>query len=210
MAKLLYIEASPRKERSISIQTANTFLSAYRDAHPNDDIEKLDLWNTDLPTFDGDVIDAKYAILHGLDHSSEQKAAWGAVEAVIAQFKAADKYAFSLPMWNFGIPYRLKHYLDVIIQPTYTFSFSPDEGYSGLITGKPAALIYARGGAYPAGTEAVGFDFQKPYMELILGFLGFTDIRPVVVEPTLESPPDELEKIMERTNAQARDVAAGL
>ena len=24
-------------------------------------------------------------------------------------FKSADKYIVSLPMWNFGIPYKLKH-----------------------------------------------------------------------------------------------------
>lgn len=210
MAKLLYIEASPRKERSLSIKISRTFLSAYRDAHPDDTIEKLDLWDTTLPTFDGDVIDAKYAILHGLSHSTEQKAAWQAVEKIIDHFNAADKYAFSLPMWNFSIPYKLKHYFDIIIQPTYTFSYSPDEGYKGLVTDKSAALIYTRGGAYPPGTEAVGFDFQKPYMELILGFLGFTDIRPVVIEPTLESPPEELEKILARAEKQARDVAASI
>ena len=210
MAKLLYIEASPRKERSLSIKTANTFLSAYQDAHPKDSIDNLDLWATDLPAFDGDIINAKYAILHGLPHSDSQKAAWQAVETVIARFNSADKYAFSLPMWNFGVPYKLKHYFDVITQPTYTFSYSPDEGYKGLVTGKPAALIYARGGAYPPGTGAESYDFQKRYMELILGFIGFTELQSVVIEPTLESTPEELEKILVETGKQVRKTAASL
>ena len=210
MSKLLYIEASPRKERSASIKVARTFLNAYRDAHSGDEIETLDLWNTQLPAFNGDVIDAKYAILHGLPHSSEQKAAWQAVEEVIAQFNSADKYLFSLPMWNFGIPYPLKHYLDIITQPTYTFSYTPDEGYRGLVTDKPAALIYARGGAYPPETDAAGYDFQRPYMELLLAFLGFTELRPVVIEPMLESPPDEAEKIVARAEALARETAGVL
>ena len=55
---------------------------------------------------------------------------------MIERFKGADKYLFSLPMWNFGIPYKLKHYIDVLVQPTYTFSFSPKEGYKGLVTRK--------------------------------------------------------------------------
>ncbi len=210
MAKLLYIEASPRKERSQSIRVANTFLNAYRDNFPQDQIEKLDLWETRLPRFDGDVLDAKYAILHGLPHSDEQESAWQDVEAVITRFNSADKYVFSLPMWNFGIPYKLKHYFDVITQPTYTFSYSPDEGYKGLVTGKPAALIYARGGAYPAGSEAENYDFQKRYMELILGFFGFTNLKSVVIEPTLESTPEEAEKILDRAGEQAREVAAAL
>ncbi len=155
MARLLYIEASPRKERSASIEAAKTFISEYERTHPEDVVETLDLWATHLPEFDGHVIDSKYVILHGLEHTEEQRQAWKAVEDVIAQFTAADKYLFSLPMWNFGIPYKLKHYLDVIVQPGYTFSFSPEEGYKGLMTGKPIATIYARGGAYGSGTGAL-------------------------------------------------------
>ncbi len=154
MARLLYIESSPRKERSASIEAARTFISEYERTHPEDVVETLDLWATHLPEFDGHVIDSKYVILHGLEHTEEQRQAWKAVEDVIAQFTRADKYLLSLPMWNFGIPYKLKHYLDVIVQPGYTFSFSPEEGYKGLMTGKPIATIYARGGAYGSGTGA--------------------------------------------------------
>lgn len=41
---------------------------------------------------------------------------------MIERFKGADKYLFSLPMWNFGVPCKLKKYIDVIVQPTYTAS----------------------------------------------------------------------------------------
>lgn len=207
MAKLLYVEASPRKERSASIEVAKAFLEEYRRTHSGDRVDTLDLWATSLPAFDGPVIEAKYAILHGQEPTPAQKSAWKAVEAVIDRFKAADKYLFSLPMWNFGIPYRLKHFIDVIAQPTYTFSFSPKEGYKGLILGKKAAVIYARGGAYPAGGGGEGFDLQKRYMELILGFLGFTDITSIVAEPTLGKP-DAVAKVKAEAAARARSAAA--
>jgi len=207
MAKLLYIEASPRKDRSASIAVARTFLDEYKKTHPGDTVETLDLWKADLPAFDGHVIDSKYVIMHGKEHTAEQKKAWGAVEHVIARFKDADKYLFSLPMWNFGIPYRLKHFIDVVVQPTYTFSFSPKEGYKGLVTGKPAAVVYARGGAYPPGSAEEAFDLQKRYLELILGFIGFTDVRPIVVEGTL-SKPEAVEKAKEAAKAEAKAVAA--
>ena len=147
MAKLLYIEASPRKERSASIEVAKAFVGEYRKTNPGDTVDTLDLWTTPLPEFNGEVIDAKYAILHGQEQTPGQKAAWKAVEAVIERFKGADKYLFSLPMWNFGIPYKLKHYIDVLVQPTYTFSFSPKEGYKGLVLGKKAAVVYASSAA---------------------------------------------------------------
>lgn len=207
MSHLLYIEASPRKKRSSSIEIARIYLNTYRESHPKDDIEILDLWQRELPRFDGDVIDSKYAIMHGESHTEAQRKSWRAVEQVIADFKRADSYLFSIPMWNFGIPYPLKHYFDVIVQPSYTFNFSPSEGYKGLVTGKPAVIIYSRGGAYGPGTGGEALDFQKTYMETILKFIGFSDIKSIVIEPTLSSP-EAKEKAMEQAKKEAVQLAS--
>jgi FMN-dependent NADH-azoreductase len=185
MARLLYIEASPRKDRSRSTQVARTFLTAYQKSRPDDSIETLDLWATDLPRFDGATIEAKYAILQGQAHTPGQAQAWKSVVDVIEQFKSADKYLFSLPMWNFGVPYILKHYIDVLIQPGLTFSFDPQLGYKGLVTGKKVAAIYARGGAYGPGTGMEDYDLQSKMLAGILGFIGLTDLVNIFVEPTL-------------------------
>ena len=187
MARLLHIESSPRKARSKSIRVANAFIAAYQAANPNDEVKKLDLWDKQLPEFDGYTIDAKYQVMRGADFDADQQAAWDAVVKVCEEFKTADKYVISLPMWNFGIPYKLKHYIDVIAQPGQTFSFSPETGYSGLVTGKPIVTVYARGGAY--GSEGGNaMDFQRSYMKLLLGFIGFTEIHEVVIEPTVGAP----------------------
>jgi len=206
MSKLLYIQASPRGERSYSTAAADAFIESYRKAHTGDEIVTINLFEIDLPAFDGRVLDAKYAILQGQNPSEAEKTAWGAVEAVIAQFTSADKFVFAVPMWNFGIPYRLKQYIDVIVQPGYTFSFTPEEGYRGLVTGKPVFVAYARGGAYPPGSDTEAFDLQTKYFELFLGFIGFTDVRRVVVEPTL-SGPEAAENAREAAITQARDAA---
>lgn len=188
MSKLLYIQASPRGDRSSSIAVADAFVNTYKESHPSDDIKVINLFQMNLPSFDGFALQAKYTILNGRKHSDAELTAWRAIEAVIDEFKSADKYVFAVPMWNFNIPYRLKQYIDVIVQPSYTFSFSPDEGYSGLVTKKPVFIAYARGGEYPAGSDFESFDLQTKYLELILGFIGFTDIGKVVVEPTLGEP----------------------
>ncbi len=205
MARLLYIESSPRKKRSSSIQVARTFLEEYRRVHPEDEVETLDLWTKDLPPFDGDIIDAKYAIMNGQSHTEAQRKSWRAVEQLITDFKRADRYLFSLPMWNFGIPYILKHYIDLLVQPTYAFTYSPQEGYKGLIVGKPVILIYSRGGAYGPGSGGEALDFQKDYMETILKFIGFSDIRSIVIEPTLVSP-----EIKERAVKEGKEKAINL
>lgn len=202
MAKLLYIESSPRKDRSTSIQVAKEFLQVYEKTNPKDEIEILDLWSLPLPEFDGDTINAKYRILHGQEHTPGEADAWGAVVNIFEHFNAAHKYLFSVPMWNFGIPYKLKHYIDVLTQPGLTFSYSPDSGYSGLVSGKPAVVVYARGGEYSSDSNVKSFDFQKPYLEMWLGFIGLTDIRPIIIEPTLSEP-----EIFEKAKASALELA---
>jgi len=206
MSKLIYIESSPRKDRSSSIKITNAFLDAYKKAHPHDEVDKLDLWSTQLPPCDGNTINAKYRILHGQEHTPEEATAWNEVVAIFDRFSRADKYVFSVPMWNFGIPYKLKHYIDVITQPGLSFSFSPQEGYKGLVTGKPAVVVYARGGEYSSNDTVAALDFQKPYVEMWLGFIGFSDIRPIVIEPTL-SAPETVQKTETSTIKQAADLA---
>jgi FMN-dependent NADH-azoreductase len=117
MKTLLYIEASPLKTVSHSIDVSRTFLDTYGRRHPADGIERLDLWHTPLPPFDAYTIHAKFAVLRQHRFTPEQLAAWEAVRAVAQRFNRADKYVFSVPMWNFSIPYPLKHFIDVVTLP---------------------------------------------------------------------------------------------
>lgn len=205
--RLLYIKASPRTGRSHSVAVADAFVESYRKAHPDDEVQTLDVFRADLPAFDGLALQAKYAILHGESLSDAERTAWEPVAATIEQFKSADKFIFAVPMWNFGIPYRLKQYIDILVQPTYTFSFSPEQGYKGLVTDKPVLVVYARGGEYSEGSGAAAFDLQRKYLELVLGFIGFTDIRTLVVEPTLMGGPEVSEQKRSEAIRQARDMA---
>tara|TARA_B100000686_G_scaffold204113_1_gene210882 strand:+ start:7680 stop:8309 length:630 start_codon:yes stop_codon:yes gene_type:complete len=186
MAKLLHIETSPRKERSHSMEMAQVFLESYRTAHPTDEVETLDLWTAELPPFNGPTLDAKYSLINGLEHTKEQAEAWKGVVQMVNNFKSATTYLLSLPMWNFGIPYRLKHYIDIITQPGLTYSLDPEKGYEGMVRGRTISVIYARGGEYGKESTVEDMDFQKPYIETWLRFIGFADIRPVVIEPTMQ------------------------
>ena len=206
MAKLLYIESSPRKERSHSIKVANAFLNAYAQARPADSIERLDLWAEDIPSFDGAMIDAKYAVMHGQEPNADEQAAWAIVTEWSNRFNAADKYLISVPMWNFGIPYRLKQYIDVVTQPGLTWSFDPAIGYSGLGSGK-AVPVYSSAGVYHDGSGAEAMDLQKPTVENWLAFVGITDVQRVIVAPTLATP-EEVSKAGDDACAAAAAIAA--
>jgi FMN-dependent NADH-azoreductase len=184
VSKLIYIEASPLKSRSHTIAVARSFLDAYRSAHPHDQIEQVDLWTADLPPFDGDTIDAKFAVLRHKEFTSAQLARWEAVRSVSRHFNSADKYVFGVPMWNFGIPYPLKHYIDVVTLPGENWTWSRTDGYGTILSGKKALMIYASANLH-AESGADASDFQKPYLRRWLRFIGVNDVREITVAPTL-------------------------
>lgn len=206
MANLLYIESSPLKDLSFSTGASKRFIEMYKTEHSDDTVKTIDLWAYKLPEFNGDTIKAKYRIMHGQKHTPSESKAWKKVIDIFEEFNSADKYLISIPMWNFGIPYKLKHYIDIITQPGLSFSFSPETGYKGLVSGKPITLVYARGGDYSHDPQAQKLDFQKPYIEAWLRFIGFTDIKSVIVEPTL-SLPDTVEKAKVSAEAEAVKLA---
>ena len=206
MSDILYIKASPRTKRSYSIAVAEAFVDSYRQIHPEDDIKTIDVFKGSLPAFDLKAATAKYKIMHNEEHSQEDRQVWGKIVSVIEQFKSADKYVMAVPMWNFSIPYRLKQYIDIIVQPAHTFSVTEDGNYEGLVKDKPVFITYARGGEYSSQANKT-FDMQTNYLELILGFIGLSDIRSVVVEPTLAGGPDAAKQRQAEAIEKARRMA---
>lgn len=207
MASLLHIVASPRGE-SYSTRLAKAFLETYRKASPQDRIETLDLFKADIPPFTAPQAKAKYAVASGQAPRDEAEAAWKPVIETINYFKRFDKYVISSPMWNFNIPYRLKQYIDVIVQPSLTVSYSPEKGYTGLVTGRPMQLLLARGGIYqPGNNPAETFDFQESYLRVIFGFIGFTDFRTVTIQGTSQDKSEKFATDLKAAIAAAQDAA---
>jgi FMN-dependent NADH-azoreductase len=207
MSKVLYIKASPMGKLSYSTAVADAFVEAYKKTHPKDEVKVLDLFTVKLPEFDFMAASGKYKVMHGKPHIAEEKQAWEKVVAVINEFKSADKYVFAVPMWNFSIPYRLKQYIDIIVQPGLTFSMDEKGNYIGLVKNKPVFIAYARGGKYPPGSQQETFDLQKKYWELILAFMGLSNIRSVFVEPTLIEGAEVAQKQKEEAVEKAKKIA---
>ena len=199
MSRLLYIEASPLKNRSHTIAVSQAFLDAYRVAHPQDEIERLDLWQAALPPFDDRTIEAKFAVLRRNEFTPAQFERWQAVRQAARHFNAADKYVFSVPMWNFGVPYVLKHYIDVVTLPGENWTWSQGAGYGALLSGKKALAIHASANLHESD------DFQKPFMRRWLRFIGIEDIHEITLAPTLSDP-----ESLARLRAEAIDAATRL
>lgn len=206
MAGLLYICASPLEDLSYSKAVADAFVQAYKQQNSEDEVETLKLFDKELPQFDLRMASAKYKILHQLEHTEEDKKYWATVEKLIEHFKSFDKYIFAVPMWNFSIPYRLKQYIDILVQPGYAFTMDQQGNYIGLIKDKKVVVAYASGGAYTS-QEMLGFDMQKSYMDLIFGFVGITDVQKIVCAPTLAQGPDAARQAKQQAISEAQQLA---
>ena len=129
MSKLLHIKASPRGTASKSSAIADVYVAALRERLPDLVVDTLDLAQDKLPDFDGDKVAAKMAVIAGQSHEGQQKTAWDEITVVANRFISADRYLIAVPMWNGGIPYRLKQYIDVIHQPGLLWGLDPQTGY---------------------------------------------------------------------------------
>lgn len=185
MTTLLHVSASPRGAASESLALAGTFLESYRDARPGDVVEHLDLWDGTLPAFGPAAAGAKMAVFAGREPAGEEAAAWEAAKATFRRFAGADRYLFSIPMWNSGVPYVLKQFIDVVTQPGMAFGFDAEHGYTGLLTGRRAVAIHTSAVYGPSYRPGFGSDFAEPYFADWLRFVGIEDAGSVRFRPNL-------------------------
>jgi FMN-dependent NADH-azoreductase len=205
MKKLLHIIATPRQEESRTLKVSEVFLEGFKAKHVDWVIEELDLSKEKLPSLTMKRVGGKYVLLSGKELYGELQEAWEEIVAHIERFLSADAYLISTPMWNFSIPYMLKHYLDVIVQPKYLFRYT-HTGVEGLVKNKKMVVITSRGGEY-ISTQMKPFDFQEPYLRAIFGFVGLTDIDFIIAQP-MDMGQEAQEAQIKEAQERARKLAA--
>ncbi|CUH81000.1 FMN-dependent NADH-azoreductase [Tropicibacter naphthalenivorans] len=205
MTNILYIAASPRGAASQSGKLAEAYLDARKAVEPSASIDTLDLWRADLPEFDGDKAAAKMTFFGVGDMDAPRQSAWDQVVAITERFLAADEYVLSVPMWNGGIPYKLKQYIDIITQPGLLFGFDPEQGYSGLLQGKTARVFYTSGVYAPGAPAKYGADHHSTYLSWWLEFIGVTEVETLRFQPSLltADPQGDQAKAVARAAAMA-------
>ena len=201
IGRLLHIVGSPRGGRSRSGMVADHLIARLGAAS----VETLDLAQADLPPFDGSTIEGRYDLIEGREVRAEVVAAWEGIASTVAHFLLFDTYLFSVPMWNFGVPWRLKQYIDVLTQPGLAFT-ADASGVTGLAAGKRAILVCSGALDIRPGQPGAELDFQTAFMKAWLGFIGITDVHEVQVRPTY-GPPELVESAMAKAFAEA-DLAA--
>jgi FMN-dependent NADH-azoreductase len=174
MNRLLYIKGSPRGGSSRTLSLAAIFLEKFLEKYPTALVDELDLFTEKLPELYADIISGKYLLVSGRPVPPELKERWREIEAQINRFAAADGYLLATPMWNFGMPYKLKHYIDVIMQPRYLYRYRAS-GPEGLLKGRTMYVITTRGGDYSKSSPHRSMDCLEPHIRTIFSLAGITD-----------------------------------
>ncbi|BCA92519.1 FMN-dependent NADH-azoreductase [Vreelandella aquamarina] len=111
------------------------------------------------------------------ERTTEQQALAAHSDELLTELRANDVLVLAVPMYNLGIPTQLKAWFDRVLRAGETFRYT-ENGPQGLIEGKRAIILAARGGQY-AGTE---FDSQTPHLKTMLGLMGISDVEVVFAE----------------------------
>ena len=120
-------------------------------------MDTLNVWHESLPEFDEEAIGAKYKAVKHETMTEAESHVWERIQSLIQRFQNADRIVLGTPMWNFGLPYKLKQLIDLVarrqtVRPSlergkgnrrlYTrFTFPGGYFYSAVAIRSPSVLF---------------------------------------------------------------------
>lgn len=163
--KTLYVIASPRAERSKSIELWNHAAKALWW-----EIVTLDIYNSDLPFLSEWVIGYNYWFSKYEDLSDSDKKISDVQKKYIDQIKNVDNIVIATPMWNFWLPASLKAWFDLVLKVNDTFSME-NGNYLWLVKNiDKTIVVWARGWKY-INTPYAAYDNLTGPINWLLWFI---------------------------------------
>ena len=177
MPQLLKIDASSRNAGSHSRELADAFVAEWRRTNPSGRVVIRDVVACPVPHISDATIAGFYTPEAQRDATLKQ--ALAVSDELIAELMAADTILVSAPIYNFTVPSALKAWIDHVSRIGVTFSFD-GKSFEGLVKGKRVYFALAYG--LPAEPAT---DMLRPYLQLLFGFLGMTEMNFITVEGTV-------------------------
>ncbi len=174
--KLLHIDSSILGDNSASRQLSAELVAAWAAAEQGVDVNYRDLAADAISHLSAASLVAAGTPAELRDAAQKHEAALG--EQSIEEFLAADAIVIGAPMYNFSIPSQLKAWIDRIAVAGKTFRYT-ESGPEGLAGGKKVIIVSTAGGIHAGQPSGVA---HENYLELVLNFLGITDIEVVRAE----------------------------
>jgi FMN-dependent NADH-azoreductase len=201
MKNILLVESSPRGSDSYSHQAARSIVNELQARNPGAKVLIRDLGQNPPPHVGLPFITGMYAASE--QQTPDQVKSLAFSDTLIDEILAADTIVIAVPMHNFGVPSRLKAWIDHVVRIGRTFSYGAN-GPQGLVKEKRVIVVLASGGVY-SNEQMKAFDFVEPYLRTILGFIGLTDVDVVRVEGVANSAIGP-EKALAAANAQSKQI----
>ncbi len=199
MSNILVLNSSVLGAGSASGHLVDETVRRLVEADPGANVVRRNLGDAPIPH----LTTATVAGVRAVASSEAELAARDLSDELIAELRAADTVVIGAPMYNFSIPTGLRAWFDYVLRPGVTFRYT-EAGPQGLLGGKKVIVIESRGGLYSEG-PAQAMDFQEPYLRLLLGFIGLTDVTFIHAEK-IGFGPDAREAAL--TAAKAKIAAA--
>jgi FMN-dependent NADH-azoreductase len=178
MTQLLVLHNSLNPTSSATRAMTEAYLASYRALHPDVRVIERDLATDPLPHLPPEILPS----LFGQPAQPGPEADVAALsDALITELEQSDVIVLGAPFYNFTIPSTLKSWLDYVIRGGRTFRYT-EAGPQGLLPpGKRVLVFTASGGVYSEG-PAAGLDHLVPYLKVVLGLIGLSDIEVVRAE----------------------------
>jgi FMN-dependent NADH-azoreductase len=177
MKNILLISSSPRGEDSYSTKVARLLADLVRVNSSGAEITVRDLAADPLPILDEDC--AAGWTLWPHQRTVAQQAAINLSGTLVTELFAADVIVIASAMFNTGPTSTVKTWFDYIVRSGVKFSDS-ENGQQGLLSGKKAYLIQARGGIYSSGLAP--HKVQESYTKRLLAGIGLTDVHTIEID----------------------------
>ena len=181
---ILRVDASARRERSLSRALADRFVSEWRRRWPHDAWLHRDVGSAPPPAVSEAWIGAAFTPED--ERSSEQGRLLALSDTLIAELSEADLLLIAAPMYNYGMPAALKAWVDQVIRVDQTFTFDLGRGdwpLEPILEGKSLVLLTSSGefGFAPGGLRA-GMDHLTPHLRTLSRYLGVSETYRIAIE----------------------------
>lgn len=173
MSKLLVINSSPVTDSSKTRELVSHFVERYQAREEEVEIRNRDIGRNPPPHIDEVMIGAYYTPEDA--RNSAQQQALQLSDRLVDELLDTDVLVIGSPMHNFSVTSALKTWIDHVARVGRTFQYGA-KGPEGLVSGKKAYVISARGGRYGEGSPAASYNHQDTYLKTVLGFIGITDV----------------------------------
>lgn len=204
--RTLIIRAHPfEANNSRSMELTDAFVEAFKEAHPDAQVQELRLYDVAIPEIDLDLLTG-WSSLGAGEHfahlSNAQQNKITLFNTYTQQFLDADVIMIANPLWNLSVPTRLKAWIDTVVVSGRTFRYNDQGEAEGLAQGKRVVHLQTSGGHFNAQDPAC------TYIKGVFTFLG-CEVDQIVAEG-MDHAPDEADQIMSDATEKVRELAQRL